>query len=71
MELNMLIADMIGYQQNVSPLKNTIAYNFFVYNQNPAKNFKDTEINDLHNINCFQNKISTHVGVIGRQKCKR
>ena len=33
----------MGYQQNISPFKNTIAYNFFVNNRNPAKIFKDTE----------------------------
>ena len=36
-----------GYQQNVSLLKNTIAYNFFVNNQNAATIFKNTEIGDL------------------------
>ena len=36
-----------GYQQNVSPLKNTIDYNFFTNDQNPAKIFKDTEINNF------------------------
>ena len=38
----------MGYQQNVSPLKYTIANNSFVNNQNPAKILKDTEINDLY-----------------------
>ena len=27
-----------GYQQNAPPLKNAIAYNFFVNTQNPTKN---------------------------------
>ena len=38
---------LMGYQQNAPPLKNTIAYNFFVKNQNPTKFFKDARINDI------------------------
>ena len=37
----------MGYQQNASTLKNTIAYNFFDNNQNPTKFFKDAKINDI------------------------
>ena len=36
-----------GYQQYAPPLENTMAYNFFVNNQNPAKFLKDAEINNI------------------------
>ena len=36
-----------GYQQNAPPLKNTIAYNFSVNNQNPAELLKIQKITDL------------------------
>ena len=48
--VNFIEVKLKGSAQNVSPLKNSIAYNCFVNNQNQAKTFDNMMTQNLYDI---------------------